>query len=233
MSRISPVLRSFVLGALSLSLVGGLALSSSARQEKKPTKKSDDKKPAKKPETKKPPTGGKMATDAVKTILIFPADTSLDGVAPTLADTILEVEQAKLQASGKFSTVRYRRTLPTVRRGVIDGSLGTPDVDKPYDASDAKVKRLSGLTGYPVTLVTTINDYQYDATKNQVSLVVTMKMVDFSKDPPVVKSGGDSYTSPEGVKGKKESAVALDAARAISEKMIADLLAPSKPTEGK
>ncbi len=230
MSRISPPMRSLLFGALSLSLVGGLAISSSARQDKKPAKKTEDKKPAKKLEEKKPPTGGKMmAPEAVKTVLIFSADTSLEGVAPTLADTIAEVQQAKLQASDKFSTVKFRRSLPTIRRGVIDGSVGTADVDKPYDVSDAKVKRLASLAGYPVTLVTTINDYQYDAAKNQVSLVVTMKMVDFSKDPPLVKSGGDSYTGPEAPKSKKESVVAMEAARAISEKMITDLLAPSKP----
>ena len=182
MSRISPLMRSLTLSVLSLSLVGGAiahtrAQSSTQSQpqilkDEKPTAKNDKKKPAKKPETKKPPMNGKttMPAEAVKTVLIFPADTTLDGTAPTLADIITEVQQAKLQASGKFSTVRYRRSMPSIRRGVADGSLGTPDVDKPYDVSDAKVKRLAGLAGYPVTLVTTINDYQYDAAKNQVSL---------------------------------------------------------------
>ncbi len=223
-----PLLRSTLLCALSLSLVGGLMSSSSARQDKKETKKS-----AKKAEEKKPPVAKQVPSEPLRIVLIFPIDTDAEGVAPTLSDAVVEVQQKKLEASEKYSTVKYRRTLPAIRRGFADGSLGSPDVDKPYDASDAKVKRLASLTNYPITLVTTLNDYQYDAAKNQVSLVMTMKMVDFSKDPPVVKSAGDSYISPEGAKGKKESAVAMEAARAATEKMMTDLLSPAKPAEAK
>jgi hypothetical protein len=215
-------MRSALVSLVSLSLVGGLASSSFARggQDKKPAKNADNKRTTK--------TTTPAASKQV--VLIFPADTALDGTAPMLADMIKDVQVSKLETSGKYSTVRFRRSLPSVRRASTDGTLGSTDVGKPYDASDEKVKRLAQLTGYPVTLVTTINDYQYDAAKNTVSLVMTMKMVDFSKEKPVVKSAGDSYTSPEAAKSKKELDVAQDAVRTLSEKMMADLLAPKTAT---
>lgn len=183
------------------------------------------------PRQKKP---GRMEEAPRRVVLVFPPDvanteTSDDGFNPEqLTDIVVDVIQSRLKSVGGYRTVYYSRGLPTIRRAVIEGTITTAEADRPF-APDEKVRRLAQLTGHDLVLVSSIDDYQYDPEKNQVTLVMSARLIDFAPEKKAIRAVGESMTGPEAPKGKKQLEVALEAARTLTEKMINELLRPAKP----
>ncbi|MCS6777943.1 MAG: hypothetical protein RMJ43_13610 [Chloroherpetonaceae bacterium] len=177
---------------------------------------------------------GKAEEAPRRVVLVFPpdvanAETSDDGFNPEqLTDIVVDVIQSRLKSVGGYRTVYYSRGLPTIRRAVIEGTLTTAEADRPF-SPDEKVRKLAQLAGHDLVLVSSIDDYQYDPEKNQVTLVMSARLIDFAPEKKAIRAVGESITGPEAPKGKKQLEVALEAARALTEKMINELLRPAKP----
>ncbi len=181
--------------------------------------------PAKKPDNKG--AGEPMANARV--IMVFPPDTK-GGVSELVSDSITDVERGRLVASRKYRTVSFSRAIPTIRLGLVEQSITQTDVSHPYDV-DSKLKKLSQLASYDMVLATTINDYTYDEKTNSVSVVMSIRLIDFSGEKPVVRSAGASMTSPENPAGNpKQEKIADNVIRSLTEKLMTDLLNPRPGT---
>lgn len=174
-----------------------------------------------------------------RVVLVFPPDAtapaSTEASGPDtfkpeqLADIVVEVIQGRLRTSGDYRSIYYSRSLPTIKRAVNEQTLSAADASRPF-AQDEKVKRLADLSGQDMVIVTSIDDYQYDADKNQVSLVMSARLLDFKGGvKKVVATAGESLTGPEAPRTKKEVDVAVDTARRLTETLMAQLLRPAKP----
>lgn len=200
--------------ALAAALVIGLNSPLLSQSDKKAeTKKSD----AKKSKNEKP-------TPVVqRKVLIFRPETK-GGMSDQLTDMIIDVEQGRLRISGRYRSILFLASLPTIRRAVIEQSLSTADVNPPFD-SDAKIKKLTQTAGYDMALVTSVDDYQYDADKGQISLVMSARLIDYAGEKPVIRSVGESaMTAEKAAKDDKDIAPALQLARELTEKLMAELL---------
>ncbi len=168
--------------------------------------------------------------------VIFPVDTSAgaDAAAPAaagssakdqLGDILTDVAQSRLTASGRFHSVLFRRSLPTVRRALNENSLSAAEVDKPT-GTDLRVRKLTTLAGYDLALVMSIDSYEYDTDKNQVSIVMSARLIDLAGKP---RGAGINGTSPaKAPEGAKEIDLASKLARDLAEQMMTSLLAPPK-----
>lgn len=168
----------------------------------------------------------KMTVLPTRTILVFPPDTR-GGVSDQLSDIITDVEQSRIAVSNNYQSLYFIRSLPTIRRALNEASLSTADVSHPFD-SDAKLKRVAQNAGYDMVLVSSIDDYSYDAAKNQVSMTISARLIDFSGAKAVVRAAAESGKSPDGTGNIPEVKLALPVARSISEKLITDLLTSAR-----
>lgn len=165
-------------------------------------------------------------------VLVFPPDTK-GGVSDQLTDIVSDVEQARLALSNDYRSAYFTIALPTIRRALLESSLSTGDTSAPFDDL-TKAKKLAQIAGYDMVLVTSIDDYQYDAAKKKISLVMSARLIDLSKDKPVIRSAGESAASADNAaKSEKDIAPALQVARDLTEKIMSDILKPAKAGEGK
>ncbi|HLK57057.1 MAG TPA: hypothetical protein VKU00_10855 [Chthonomonadaceae bacterium] len=161
-------------------------------------------------------------------IMVFPPDTK-GGMSEVVSDSITDVERARLIASRKYRSVLFTRAIPTIRMGLVEQTISQTDVSHPFD-DDAKLKKLAQYADYDLVLATTINDYQYDDKTNSVSVVLSIRMIDYSGEKPVVRSVGASMSSPENPAGNpRHEKIADSLIRNLTEKLMTDLLSP-KPT---
>lgn len=208
--------------ALSLSLTLGAVQSSGAQG-----------KDAEKQKNSKKSKNDKSVETPKRLVLVFPPDISSDSTAEQLTDIITDVIKSRLSVSGAYRSVLYSRSLPTVKRAVNEQTLSAADASAPF-AQDEKVRKLAQLTGHDMVIVSSIDDYQYDEAKNQVSLVMSARLLDFTGgNKKVVATAGESLTSAEAPKSKKQIDVALDTARTLTETLMAQLLKPAKPAPEK
>jgi hypothetical protein len=180
---------------------------------------------------KNAPTNGWRAT-----IVVFPPETK-GGISDQLTDSLTDVVQSRINATGQYQTQYFLTSLPTVRRAILEQTLSNADVSPPYD-SDTKVKRLITLAGHTRAITSSIDDIEYDATKQQMTVVISLRYVDFTGEKPVIRSYGDSITGAEkGAKSDKDIKAASDLTRSLTERLMADFLkgissaasAPKKP----
>ena len=208
-------------GAFLLSLALGVltpAHAAPAAQEKKSKKK--EHKPS-------PPKAAalKAAMEATRVVVLFPPETK-GGVSDEIADAITDVVQSRLTLSGKYRTVYFLPSSPTIRRGMLENTLTKEEVDKPV-ATSARIKKLTELTGHDMAFVVSIIDYQFDKAANKVSMVLSAKLLDYTGAAPHgTNRNGDSPDKPAAKATEYDLASAL--ARNLTEKMVTDLLSPAK-----
>ncbi len=182
--------------------------------------------PAKAPVSAK--TDSKMAMMNRRVVLVFLPDAK-EGAGDTLGDIVTGVEQSRLAASGLYRTVYFLPSLSTVKRALTEQTLSAQDVKAPYDIT--KVKRLAQLTGYSLAVVTSVDDYQYDADKKQVSLIMSAQLIDTSGETPKIVSAGESAKSPDKTPaGATEASLAEQTARDLTETLMTVLLKPPSKT---
>jgi hypothetical protein len=189
-----------------------------AMQEKKSKKKSHKPAPPK-------PAAMKAAMETARVVVVFPPETK-GGVSDQIADAITDVVQARLNLSGKYRTVFFLPSAPTIRRGMLENTLTKEEVDKPV-ATDARIKKLTGLSGHDMAFVVSIIDYQFDKAANKVSMVLSAKLLDYTGAAPRgTNRNGDSPDKPSPKATEYDLAAAL--ARDLTEKMMSDLMAAPK-----
>ena len=190
-------------------------------QGKKGHKKSHASMPAK-AQTKKG-----IADMSARVIVVFPPETK-GGVSDQISDAITEVVQSRLNLSGKYRTVYFLPSAPTIRRGFLENTLTKEEVDKPL-GTDARIKKLTMLTGHDMAFAVSVIDYQFDKATNKVSMVLSAKMLDYTGGTPRgTNRNGESPDKPSAKATEYDLAAAL--ARDLTEKMVSDLLAPRKTT---
>jgi len=211
-----------VLALLLLLLCNGGSGVSSAQTSDNQTKNTTTKREAK--QGKKP----KGPTEPKKSILVFPADTK-EGPGEQLGDIITDVVKARLAATETYEPNLFTISSPTFRRALSEQTLVQKDVKPPFD-SNAKVQKLAQFAGYNFAVTESLDDYQYDAAKQQVSIVLTVTLIDFSSGKPMPRPFGDSAaTAAKGVKDATDIAPVIDLARNLTEKIMTELLKPVKP----
>ena len=159
-----------------------------------------------------------------KIVLVFPTDAA-DSISSQLSDAVTDTVQGRLSASGNYQTVYFLKSLPTIKRALNDSTITPIDASKPFAEKEEKVKTLASLSGYPLSIVSSIDSYTYDKEKNQVGIILSVRLVDFSGEKPVVI--GAAATSDESPAGgnAKEVTIATQLARKLAEKVMTQILA--------
>lgn len=160
-----------------------------------------------------------------RVILVFPTDTK-GGVSDQLSDIISDTIQARISASGRFQSVYFLRSIPTIARALNEATLTANEVSHPFD-DDAKLRKLMPNTGFDMALTTSVDSYTYDSAKNQVTLLISARLIDFRGEKPVVRAAAENGSSPANGGNAKELTLASDVAKNITEKLMTSLLAPS------
>jgi hypothetical protein len=190
-----------------------------ATQEKKSKKKAHAAAP---PKTTVPDA-------AARVVVVFPPETK-GGVSDQISDSISDVVQSRLNLTGKYKTVYFLPSSPTIRRALIENTITKDEVDKPV-ATDTRIKKLTMLTGHDMACVVSIIDYQFDKATNKVSMVLSAKLLDYTAGaaPHGTNRNGDSPDKPSAKATEYDLASAL--ARNLTEQMMNDLLGTTKPAD--
>jgi len=158
-----------------------------------------------------------------RTVLVFPTD-GKGGVSDQVSDVITDTVRARIAASGKYQTVYFLRSLPTVVRALNESTLTNNEVSHPFD-DDAKLRKLMPQTGFDMALTTSVDSYTYDAAKNQVTLLISARLIDFRGAKPVVKAAAENASSAASGGNAREIDLANQVAHIVAEKLITSLLA--------
>ncbi len=190
----------------------------------------DVRKPEKPKKESRPNKDQNRDNGTIQTVLVFPPDTpSPPGIADQLTDTVTRVIQRRLSASNKYHSVYFTGGSASVRRAVSDGRLTAADTDRPFNP--LKAKKISALTGYANVFMTDINGYSFDADKHQVTLSISLSLIDYSGSKPVVRSAGEQMeSSAKASKNGTELTIAMDVARDLTEKLMTELFKPKPVT---
>lgn len=166
-----------------------------------------------------------------KRILQFSTDYAEGSKAANLADSVERGISRRLVANDEYSVTMFYAAMPLVKRGLIDHVIDKKDIEKPFDKTE-KAKKLAALAGYNLVVLSSINDYQYNEDKKQVTLDISIRIVDFSGEKPaVVKFVAETATSPaDAGKDKAEDKIALDFVRDLVEKLMKDVMKPKNTT---
>ncbi len=166
-------------------------------------------------------------------VLVLPIDTKSER-AEALTDAFNAIITRRLTDKDAFEVTAFDINAPLIKRALIDRQLDKKDAKKPFD-NVIKAKKIAGIVGQNLVLLTSIGDYQYDEAKRQVTLDITLRLVDFSGEKPKVeKYVAETATSPENVsKEKDEAKIAQDLLKELAEKLMKDLLKPKPVEDGK
>lgn len=185
---------------------------------KAPTKKAAPTKAAK----TKSAGRGKMMT-ARRIVLVFPVDAK-GAAAEQLSDVVTDVEKSRLSATGQYGGISFLTSLPSIRRAVGEQSLTPSDVQPPF-ATRAKAQKLTTTAGYDLGVISSLDQYEYNADKQNVSIVLSIQMIDFAQDPPRSYTAADSVTTaPKSAKNATDTAAAEEATRNLTEKLMTNVL---------
>jgi hypothetical protein len=211
----------FVLPASAQTDSGAQDSGDKKTKQKKDSGKADskDSKSAKKPKGPAVPK---------KDILVFPADTK-GGPSDQLAGIIGDVIKGRLEGSELYQPNAFSLSSPTFRRALAEQTLLPKEVKPPYD-TNAKVQKLTQFAGYNYAVTSSVDDYEYDAAKQQVSISITVILIDFSSGKPQPRPYGDSATTAaKAVKDASDTAPVINLARDLTEKIMTEILKPAKP----
>jgi len=166
---------------------------------------------------------GSLAQALKKTILVFPVDVPSTSGPNTaeVSDIITDVVTSRLILSGTYSVTAFHKNLPPVARLRNDQRLLDVDVAPPFAEDNRKSIKIAKLIGYDVVFVGSMDEYQYDEAKKQVSVTLSGRLIE-SESGKVTKSVSLSATSPEGG-AAKEDEKAVAAGRAAAEKLMAQV----------
>ena len=191
--------------------------------------KKDAKKDAKKTATtdKKGKTSGKMPIMAKRLALVFPVDAK-GAAAEQLSDIITDVEKARLSTSGMYSGISFLTSLPSIRRAVNEQSLTQADVQPPF-ATRTKAQKLTMAAGYDIAVISSMDSYEYSADNQNVTMVLSIQMIDFSGDTPRNYTAADTVTTaPKSAKNAADTTASEPAARSLAEKLMTTVLNSAK-----
>lgn len=164
----------------------------------------------------------KMMATPSRVIVVFPTD-GKGGVSDQIADTITETIQGRIAASGRYQSVYFLRSIPTVTRALNEATLTPNEVSHPFD-DDTKLKKLMPTVGYDMALTTSVDSYTYDPAKNQVTLLISARLIDYRGAKPIVHAAAENGTSPASGGNAREIVLANAVAKSITEKLITALL---------
>lgn len=165
---------------------------------------------------------------AGRVVLVFPTD-GKGGLSDQLSDVITDTVQGRLATSGRYQSVYFLRSIPTVNRALLEGTLTPNEVSHPFD-DDLKLRKLMPYSGFDYALTTSIDSYTYDSAKNQVTLLISARLIDFRGEKPVVRAAAENGSSPANGSNAREITLASDVAKSITEKLMTSLLAQEKPS---
>lgn len=162
-------------------------------------------------------------------VVVFPVDTK-GGASDQVADVITDVERSRLNTTERYDPFTFVRGLPSIQRALSTQTLNPEDVQSPFD-NTAKLIRLMGVLNYPMALVSSIDAYQYDADTQQMTFILSGRLVDFSgQKPRVIRQVTVTGETPKNLPHPaREGLVAELVARDATEKLMSDLLVPPKP----
>jgi hypothetical protein len=162
-----------------------------------------------------------------RVIVVFPTD-GKGGVSDHISDIITETIQGRIAASGRYQTIYFLRSIPTVARALNEATLTPNEVSHPFD-DDTKLKKLMPYTGYDMALTTSIESYTYDSAKNQVTLLISARLFDYRGEKPFVRAAAENDKSSENSGNAREIVLASQVAKSIAEKLMNNLLGQAKP----
>ncbi len=167
--------------------------------------------------------GSKNGYEAKRTVLVFPVDAT-GAAALQLSDVITDVEKSRLSATGTFGPVSFLPSLPSIRRSVTEQSLTPADVAPPF-AVTYKAQKLTAAAGYDAALISTLISYEYNADEQNVTMVLSVQMIDYSGPTPVSSTAADTVkTAPKSAKNATDTTAATEAARTLTEKLMTSVL---------
>lgn len=166
-------------------------------------------------------------------ILLLPIDAP-EGKAEALTDALNAMAQKRFTDKDVYAVTNFDSASALVKRAVIDRQIERKDVEKPFD-NVIKAKKLAALLRFKLVLLIAINDYQFNQDKKQVTLDISLRIVDFSGEKPKVeKYVAETATSPATAsKDKNEAMLASDLLKELGDKLITDLLKTKPADEGK
>jgi len=169
---------------------------------------------------------GNLAQATKKLLLVFPTDVVAANVpgADQASDLITGVLADRAIISGLYSVTRFYKTLPTVSRLHDDQQLTDADVSSPFNEDARKATKIAKLSGYDLVLISSVDDYEYDADGKVATVHLSASIVD-AQTGRTVGAGlvAKPGTSAKGGAGKEEDR-AVEAARAAADNVSKDLL---------
>ncbi len=173
--------------------------------------------------TAKMKTGGRGKMMARRIALVFPVDAK-GAAAEQLSDVVTDVEKSRLGATGQYGGISFLTSLPSIRRAVGEQSLTSADVQPPF-ATRTKAQKLTTTAGYDLGVISSLDQYEYNADKQNVSIVLSIQMIDFAQDPPRSYTAADSVTTaPKSAKNATDTTAAEEATRNLTEKLMTNVL---------
>lgn len=166
---------------------------------------------------------GKTGYVAKRVVLVFPVDAK-GAAAEQLSDIITDVEKARLASTGNFGTVSFLASLPSIRRGLSEQSLTPTDIHAPF-ATTAKAQRLTTAAGYDAAMISSLDSYEYNADNQNVTMVLSIQMIDYSGATPRNYTAANTVTTPaKSVKNATDTTATTEAARNLTEQLMTDVL---------
>ncbi len=162
-----------------------------------------------------------------RVVLVFPTD-GKGGVSDQLSDIVTETIQGRIAASGRYQSVYFLRSIPTVARALNEATLTANEVSHPFD-DDTKLRKLMPNSSYDMALTTSIDSYTYDAAKNQVTLLISARLIDYRGAKPVVRAAAENGSSSSNGGNAREIVLASSVAKSITEKLMTSLLSQERP----
>lgn len=159
-------------------------------------------------------------------VLVFPLDAK--GTGEQLSDIVTDVIKSRLELSGKYTGISYLTSLPSIRKAVNEQTLSQTDVQPPF-TSRTKVQKLAATAGYNFAIVSSLDQYDYNADTQNVSIVLSITLTDFSSGTPKNFTAAEPVTTAaKSAKNATDTVAAEAAVRALTEKLIASVLNSAK-----
>ena len=147
--------------------------------------------------------------------------------ATSSPNIITETVQARIAASGRYQTLYFLRSIPTISRALTEATLTPNEVSHPFD-DDAKLKKLIPVSGYEMALTTSIDSYTYDPATNQVTMLISARLIDYRGARPQERKAAENGTSSAAAGNAKELTIASQLAKDITEKLMTSILAQDR-----
>ena len=170
-----------------------------------------------------------------RVVMVFPPDVSshITGGVPSYVGTIsLDIQEARVELTGYYSPIFFIGSLPSIRRANTEGTLTSSDITSPFDVT-AKLQKIMNSTLYDMALVSSIDDYQFDAASRQVSIVMSIRLIDFL-DTGRSRTASESFpfaTKPTAIPSStSERILATQAIRDLTERLMSEVLPSTRPS---